>query len=73
MQRLHLNGNYERILNHTFIYLTGWEGTPLTKQYELLKDSPSWHIETIHCAHNVMREQPDKLVDILYSLKDKYR
>ena len=33
MQRLHLNGSYERISNRTFIYLSGWEGSPFAKQY----------------------------------------
>jgi len=72
MQSLNLNGNYERILNRTFIYLSGWEQSPFVKQYENLKDSSDWHVETIHCGHNVMKERPDKLVDILYKLEDKY-
>jgi hypothetical protein len=72
MQSLNLNGNYERILNRTFIYLSGWEKSPFVKQYENLKNSPDWHVETIHCRHNVMKERPDKLVDILYRLEDKY-
>ncbi len=73
MQSLQLNGNYERILNRTFIYLSGWEATPFTKQYECLKDSPSWHVETINCRHNVMKERPDRLTEILYKLEDKYK
>ncbi len=72
MQSLHLSGNYEQVLNRTFIYLSGWEQSPFVKQYEDLKDSQDWNVETIHCAHNVMRECPDKLVDILYRLEDKY-
>ena len=72
MQTLKLNGNHERILNRAFIYLSGWEQSPFVKQYEDLKNSPDWHVETIHCGHNVMKERPDKLVDILYSLEDKY-
>ncbi|GET25546.1 alpha/beta fold hydrolase [Prolixibacter sp. NT017] len=71
MQGLHLNGNYERIINRTFIYLSGWEGTPFTKQYESLKDSPDWHVETINCSHNVMKERPDRLTDILCKLDDE--
>lgn len=73
MQRLNLKENYKRILNRSFIYLSGWEESPFTQQYENLKNDPGWHIETIHCGHNVMKELPDKLVDILYRLDDKYK
>jgi pimeloyl-ACP methyl ester carboxylesterase len=73
VQSLHLNGKYERILNRAFIYLTGWEGTPFTNQYERLKDSLNWHVETIDSMHNVMRENPDRLTDILLQLEDKYK
>jgi len=73
MQNLHLSGDYERVLNRVFIFLSGWEPSPFVKQYENLKDAPDWHVETIHCAHNVMRECPEKLVDVLYGLEEKYR
>lgn len=65
MQSLRLTGNYQQIPNRTFIYLTAWEGTPFTKQFETLKNSPDWQIETVHCGHNIMREDPDALVEIL--------
>lgn len=65
MQHLQLNGNHQRVHNRTFIYLSGWEQTPFKKQYENLKSSGDWHIETVHCGHNIMKEDPDKLTDIL--------
>lgn len=73
MQSLHLNGNYKRILNRTFIYLSGWEDTPFAKQYEHFKNSREWHVETIHCTHNVMKERPDELAGILCRLEDEYK
>ena len=72
MQCLHLNGNYKRIHNCTFIYLSGWDRTPFTRQYENLKNSQNWHIETINCGHNVMKERPDRLTEILLGLEDRY-
>ncbi|SEW52832.1 alpha/beta fold hydrolase [Chitinophaga arvensicola] len=69
MQTLKLTGNYERVVNRTFIYLSNWEGSPFVKQYERLKNDPGWHVEKIHCAHNVMRDRPDELVDILCRLE----
>jgi pimeloyl-ACP methyl ester carboxylesterase len=67
MQCITLSGKHQTIANRTFIYLTGWEQSPFKKQYEDLNNSGDWNIETVHCAHNIMRENPDKLVEILSS------
>lgn len=71
MQTIKLNGNYKKVVNNIFIYLSGWQGSPFVKQYEELKNSGDWIIETIHCRHNVMKECPDKLVELLNKLEDK--
>jgi pimeloyl-ACP methyl ester carboxylesterase len=68
IQSLQLTGSYEQIRNRTFIYLSGWEGTPFKKQYEILKNSADWHVKTIDCGHNVMTQRPDELTTILCDL-----
>jgi len=73
MQQVQLTGNHEKILNRAFIYHTGWADTPFTVQYESLKNSPGWHVETLDCGHNAMRENPDGLTQILCSLEDRYK
>jgi len=73
MQNLTLTGNHTKIHNRAFVYLTGWEGTPFSKQYERLKNSKDWHVETIHSAHNVMRESPNELTDVLCKLENKFK
>lgn len=65
MQNIELTNNYQRVRNRTFIYLSGWDQTPFKKQYENLRNSAGWHIETVHCGHNIMNEDPEKLVEIL--------
>jgi pimeloyl-ACP methyl ester carboxylesterase len=69
LQSLHLTGNYQQVRNRTFIYMTGWEGTPFKKQYETLKNAPGWHIVTVPCGHDIMKENPDKLVEILNEIQ----
>jgi hypothetical protein len=69
MQKLQLSGNYQRIRNRIFIYMSGWEQTPFRKQSEELKNAAGWHVETVHCAHNIMREDPEKLTEILTGVK----
>jgi hypothetical protein len=73
MQALRLNDNYKKIKNRAFIYLSGWEGTPFVEQYERLKELQSWHVETIHSAHNVMRDFPDELTEVLCKLENKFK
>ena len=65
IQSLHLTGDYKRIHNRTFIYMTGWENTPFKNQYETLKNSSDWNVIKIPCGHDIMKENPDKLVEIL--------
>lgn len=69
MQSIRLNGNHQQVRHRTFIYMTGWEGTPFTKQYENLKDSPCWNIVTVPCGHDIMKENPDRLVEILNEIQ----
>jgi len=65
MQSLKLNGDHRQVRNRTFIYLSEWEQTPFKNQYEKLKTSEDWHVETVRCGHNIMRENPEKLIEIL--------
>lgn len=69
MQSIHLTGRYQQVRNRIFIYLTGWDGSPFTKQYETLKNSPDWRIEKVHTGHNIMRENPEKLAAILTGIE----
>lgn len=73
IQNVQLTGNYNKILNRAFIYHTGWANTPFTAQFEALKNSPGWQIETIDCGHNAMRESPDRLTQVLCDLEAKFK
>lgn len=68
MQSLQLNGHYKQICHRTLIYASGWAATPFKNQYETRKNSPDWHVETINCGHNIMKEAPDSLTAILHAL-----
>jgi len=69
MQSIRLTGDYQQVRNRTFIYLTGWDGSPFTKQYEALKNSSDLRIEKVHTGHNIMRENPDRLAAILNEME----
>jgi pimeloyl-ACP methyl ester carboxylesterase len=48
-----------------YIYLTEWAATPFTEVYERLRDDPDWHVHTLPIGHNVARDAPEPLVQIL--------
>jgi len=72
MQGIQLTGKHTQVKNRSFIYLSGWAGTPFTNLYERLQQLNDWHTESIHCAHNVMKEDPDELMNVLCRLEEKY-
>jgi pimeloyl-ACP methyl ester carboxylesterase len=72
MQGIRLTGRHTQIKNRSFIYLSGWEGTPFTRLYERLQQLNDWQTESINCVHNVMRERPDELTRILCRFEERY-
>jgi len=48
-----------------YIYLTGWADTPFTEVYQRLRHDPDWRVHTLPTGHNVVREAPEPLVQIL--------
>ncbi|WP_118976326.1 hypothetical protein [Taibaiella koreensis] len=67
-QHEQLTGGREQVSDRIFIYLSGWEDTPFREQYERLKETSGWRVETIDCGHNVMMQRPDELTAILVDL-----
>ena len=51
-----------------FVYATGWSATPFAAQYERLRDDPAWQVHTLACGHDVIKEKPDEVFDILMGL-----
>lgn len=72
MQGIQLTGRQAQIKNRSFIYMSGWEGTPFTGLFERLKNFDDWQTTSIHCVHNVMRENPDELTNVLCRLEKRY-
>jgi pimeloyl-ACP methyl ester carboxylesterase len=48
-----------------FVYATGWDATPFTAQYERLRDDPAWQVHTLDCGHDIIKEKPDEVFDML--------
>jgi hypothetical protein len=65
VQRLRLVNDIPLEIKRTYVYLTGWRGSPFGPTYERLRDDPRWTIHVRASAHDIMREAPDELAQIL--------
>lgn len=63
-QPIHLTGAIDRIKNVTFILADGWPDSPFT-QFVAPAKAKDWKTKTIHCGHDVMLNEPAKLVSAL--------
>ncbi len=55
----------EKEMPRLFVYATGWSATPFTAQYERLRNDPAWQVHTLACGHDVFKEKPDEVLELL--------
>jgi len=55
----------EKEMPRLFVYATGWSATPFTAQYERLRKDPAWQVYTLDCGHDVIKERPDEIFEML--------
>ena len=65
-QPVHLTGRVDAIDNVSFIWASGWEGSPFGHFYQQAKQS-GWKTMEIACGHDVMLDQPAALTQALLS------
>ena len=65
LQRVRLTGPGPRC-PRTYVYATRWPGdSPFTPTYERLRTDPDWTVHALDSAHNLMRDAPERLHEIL--------
>ncbi|WP_370964287.1 alpha/beta fold hydrolase [Amycolatopsis sp. cg9] len=66
LQPLRLWGNASRLRHRAYAYAAGWEGeSPFTSIYERLRTEPGWTTHALDGGHNLMRDNPGELLEIL--------
>ncbi|MEZ0072283.1 alpha/beta fold hydrolase [Planotetraspora sp. GP83] len=66
LQPLRLTGDLAHIRRRDYVYAAGWVGpSPFTPVYERLREDPSWTTHALAGGHNLMRDAPEGLVEIL--------
>jgi len=67
LQALHLT-RAEKPMPRLLVHATGWDATPFTAQYERLRNDPAWQVRSLACGHDVVKEKPDEIFEILTRL-----
>lgn len=66
LQPIRLTGDLDRFHRRDYVYATEWAGeSPFRPTYQRLRDDPSWHVHALAARHNLMRDAPGELVDVL--------
>jgi pimeloyl-ACP methyl ester carboxylesterase len=58
-------GAREKIARKTYIRATGWDSPVFDQTLAKMKDAPGWKTYEVVSGHDVMIDQPDRLVEIL--------
>jgi pimeloyl-ACP methyl ester carboxylesterase len=66
MQPIRLTGDLSRFRRRVYVYATQWEGqSPLAATFDHIRRDPTWTTYVLDAAHNLMRDCPDELLQIL--------
>lgn len=66
LQPLRVRGDLTRFRQRTFVYALEWPGeSPLQRSFERVRHDPAWQVHELDGKHNLMRDKPDELLDIL--------
>jgi pimeloyl-ACP methyl ester carboxylesterase len=66
LQPLRLTGDLAHVRRRDYVYAAGWEGpSPFTPVYQRLRAEPSWTTHALDGGHNLMRDAPRELLEVL--------
>lgn len=65
MQRITLRAVLSAIGERIYVFAAGWEGSPFAPTHRRLADDTEWTTHALAGGHNLMRDCPDDLLDII--------
>jgi pimeloyl-ACP methyl ester carboxylesterase len=66
MQPIRLTGDLSRFRRRDYVYATKWDGeSPFAATFDRVRRDPLWTTHVLDGAHNLMRDCPDDLLQIL--------
>lgn len=65
LQRIRLTGAGDTVARRTYVHAAAFEGTPFVPTYERLAADPAWTVHTLPVGHDLVREAPGELLEIV--------
>jgi pimeloyl-ACP methyl ester carboxylesterase len=66
MQPIRLTADLSRFRSRIYVYATKWQGeSPFAATFDQVRRDPAWATHALDGAHNLMRDCPDDLLQIL--------
>ncbi len=67
-EAVQLTGEEKKIPRHVYIFAGEWQPTPFPRFRDKVKGDPQWELHEVGGGHNVMADQPEKLLEIVLAL-----
>lgn len=67
-EAVRLTGEEKKIPRRSYIFASEWQPTPFPRFRDKVKGDPKWELHEVGGGHNVMGDEPEKLLDIVLGL-----
>jgi len=64
-EKVKLTGAFRTVRKKTYVLTTGWKNPARSLFYDGIKSDLSWEKHEVHCGHDVMLDEPERLAQIL--------
>lgn len=65
LQRASITGAVDRVADRRYLFMAEFPDSPLATTHERLRDDPTWHVESWPAGHNVLRDAPERFLEVL--------
>jgi pimeloyl-ACP methyl ester carboxylesterase len=67
-EAVRLTGEEKKVPRRSYIFATEWQPTPFPRFRDKVKGDPKWELHEVGGSHNVMGDEPEKLLKIVLGL-----
>ena len=67
-EAVRLTGEEAKVPRHAYVFASEWQPSPFPRFRDKVKGDPKWDLYEVGGGHNVMGDQPEKLLEIVLGL-----
>lgn len=68
LEPVRFTGEEARVQRHVYIFASEWQPTPFPRFRDSVQHDPAWQLHEVGGGHDVMADQPEKLLKIVLAL-----